>query len=45
MLVVPSVVARREANVLINPQYPYIASVCGGKPERVVWDSRLVTWQ
>ncbi len=43
VLVVPSVVARREANVLINPQHPDIAGVRSGKPERVVWDARRVT--
>ena len=41
VLVVPSVVARREGNVLINPQHPDFSSIVASKPEPVVWDARL----
>ncbi len=41
VLVVPSVVARREGNVLINPQHPDFSGIIGGAPEPVVWDARL----
>jgi RES domain-containing protein len=41
VLVVPSVVARREGNVLINPQHPDFSEIVAGTPEPVVWDARL----
>jgi RES domain-containing protein len=41
VLVVPSVVARREANVLINPQHPDFSGIVASTPEPVVWDARL----
>jgi RES domain-containing protein len=41
VLVVPSVVARREGNVLINPQHPDFKDIVAGTPEPVVWDARL----
>lgn len=41
VLVVPSVVARREGNVLINPQHPDFSGIITGAPEPVVWDARL----
>ena len=41
VLVVPSVVARREGNVLINPQHPDFSAIVAGAPEPVVWDARL----
>ena len=41
VLVVPSVVARREGNVLINPQHPDFSGIVAGRPEPVVWDARL----
>jgi RES domain-containing protein len=41
VLVVPSVVARREGNVLINPQHPDFSVIVAGRPEPVVWDARL----
>ncbi len=41
VLVVPSVVARREGNVLINPQHPDFSKIIAGRPEPVVWDARL----
>ena len=41
VLVVPSVVARREGNLLINPRHPDIKGIAAGRPEPVVWDARL----
>jgi RES domain-containing protein len=41
VLVVPSVVARREGNVLLNPQHPDFKKIVAGSPELVVWDARL----
>lgn len=41
VLVVPSVVARREGNVLINPRHPDFSSIVASEPEPVVWDARL----
>jgi RES domain-containing protein len=41
VLVVPSVVARKEAIVLINPQHPDFASIVAGTQELVIWDARL----
>lgn len=41
VLVVPSVVARREGNVLINPWHPDFSDIVAGTPEPVVWDARL----
>ena len=41
VLVVPSVVARREGNVLINPRHPDFSRISAGTPEPVVWDARL----
>jgi RES domain-containing protein len=41
VLVVPSVVARREGNVLINPRHPDFNGIIAGAPEPVVWDARL----
>ncbi|MGL6112927.1 MAG: RES family NAD+ phosphorylase [Rubrivivax sp.] len=41
VLVVPSVVARREGNLLINPQHPDFGKIAAGEPEPVVWDARL----
>jgi RES domain-containing protein len=41
VLVVPSVVARREGNVLINPRHPDFSGILVGAPEPVVWDARL----
>ena len=43
VLVVPSVVARREGNVLINPGHPDFAHITASAPEAVVWDERLFT--
>lgn len=41
VLVVPSVVARREGNVLINPRHPAFSTIVTRSPEPVVWDARL----
>lgn len=41
VLVVPSVVARREGNVLINPRHPDFGNIVASTPEPVVWDARL----
>lgn len=41
VLVVPSVVARREGNVLLNPQHPDHGRIVASRPEPVVWDARL----
>ena len=41
VLVVPSVVARREANVLLNPRHPDFKKITAGQPEPVIWDARL----
>jgi RES domain-containing protein len=41
VLVVPSVVARREGNVLINPKHPDFSRIVASTPEPVVWDTRL----
>ena len=41
VLVVPSVVARRERNVLLNPQHAEFKKIVAGSPEPVVWDARL----
>ncbi|HEY2927767.1 RES family NAD+ phosphorylase [Piscinibacter sp.] len=41
VLVVPSVVARREGNVLLNPQHADFRDIVAGRPEPVIWDARL----
>ena len=41
VLVVPSVVARREGNVLVNPRHPDFSRIVASAPEPVVWDARL----
>lgn len=41
VLVVPSVVARKERTVLLNPQHPDFKEIIAGAPEPVIWDSRL----
>ena len=41
VLIVPSVVARRESNVLLNPQHPDFSKIFAGSPEPVIWDARL----
>jgi RES domain-containing protein len=41
VLVVPSVVARREMNVLLNPRHADFKKIVAASPEPVVWDARL----
>lgn len=41
VLVVPSVVARREGNVVLNPAHPDFKRIKAGTPEPVLWDARL----
>jgi RES domain-containing protein len=41
ILLVPSVVAREEWNVLVNPAHPLAASIVVGVPRPAVWDERL----
>ena len=41
VLVVPSVVARREGNVLFNPHHPDFRRISAGMAEPVIWDARL----
>jgi RES domain-containing protein len=41
LLVVPSVVARMEFNVLVNPAHPDASRIKASPPEAVLWDSRL----
>lgn len=41
VLVVPSVVARREGNVVLNPQHADFDKIVAGSPEPVIWDARL----
>lgn len=41
VLVVPSVVARKEGNVLLNPQHPDFKKITVARPEAVIWDARL----
>lgn len=41
ILVVPSVVARKERNVPVNPRHADFERVTAGPPEPVIWDVRL----
>ena len=41
VLVLPSVVARREGNVLLNPQHSDFRKISASNPEPVIWDARL----
>jgi len=41
LLIVPSVVARLDMNVLINPEHPDFARVAHGLHRPVYWDKRL----
>jgi RES domain-containing protein len=41
VLIVPSVVARLEWNVLVNPMHPDAAGLVVSAPEPVRWDERL----
>jgi RES domain-containing protein len=41
ILIVPSVVARMERNILINPAHPQAKGIACSLPEPVWWDARL----
>jgi RES domain-containing protein len=41
LLIVPSVVAREESNILINPQHPEFPQVQHGLAVPIWWDARL----
>jgi RES domain-containing protein len=41
VLIVPSVVARPDRNILINPAHPQFAGIEAGLHEPVYWDRRL----
>lgn len=41
VLLVPSIVARGDKNVLINPAHPEFAKITCSDPEPVIWDARL----
>lgn len=41
LLFVPSVVARVDANVLINPKHPEFARISHNRHKPVIWDTRL----
>jgi RES domain-containing protein len=41
ILIVPSVVARLDNNVLINPSHPDFAGIAAGLHQPVYWDRRL----
>lgn len=41
LLIVPSVVARRERNVLVNPAHPEFPRILQDPSEDVEWDDRL----
>jgi RES domain-containing protein len=41
VLLVPSLVARIERNVLINPDHPEFTNLSATRPRPVIWDERL----
>ena len=41
LLLVPSVVARMESNILVNPEHPEFGRVTHGLHQPVWWDARL----
>ena len=41
VLTVPSIVARLERNVLINPDHPHFTAIRATEPTPVIWDARL----
>ena len=41
ILIVPSVVARMERNILINPAHPEASGITTALPQPIWWDSRL----
>ncbi len=40
-LIVPSVIARHDYNIVINPLHPDITKLTVGHPEDIYWDERL----
>ena len=42
LLLVPSVVARMERNILVNPDHPEFGRLTHGLHQPVWWDRRLV---
>jgi RES domain-containing protein len=42
VLLVPSVVAREDRNVLLNPDHPDSARIRHSRPRPVIWDERLL---
>ena len=40
-LIVPSIVARLERNIMINPDHPDFKAITATEPEPVFWDARL----
>ncbi|MSP49013.1 MAG: hypothetical protein EXQ95_06765 [Alphaproteobacteria bacterium] len=43
ILLVPSIVVRRERNVLVNQDHPRFAEIAASAPQPVQWDPRLKT--
>jgi RES domain-containing protein len=41
VLLVPSVIAKYEKNVLINPAHPDFKWIVASSPQEVIWDARL----
>lgn len=41
ILVVPSVIARLDANALVNPAHPDAKKLIITPPEKIIWDKRL----
>jgi RES domain-containing protein len=41
ILVVPSVIARLDANALVNPHHPDTQKLIVSPPEPIIWDKRL----
>ncbi len=41
VLIVPSVVARLDNNILVNPAHPEFSSITAGLHQPVYWDRRL----
>ncbi len=41
IVIVPSVIARLDQNVLVNPLHPDAKKVIVSEPKKVIWDKRL----
>lgn len=41
ILIVPSVIARLDANALVNPNHPDAGKLIVSHPEKIGWDKRL----